>query len=58
MDRREAEEIYTAGKEAVIDALCRLQAGIDALENQVKSLTETVAKLSKNSSTSHKAPFI
>lgn len=56
MNRREAEKIYSAGKEAVIDALCRLQAGIDALENQVKSLTETVAKLSKNSSTSHKSP--
>ncbi len=56
MDRREAEKIYTTGKEAVIDALCRMQAGIDALEKQVELLTETVAKLSKNSTTSHKAP--
>jgi len=56
MDRQEAEKIYTAGKEAVINVLCHMQARIDALENQVKSLTETVATLSKNSSTSHKAP--
>ncbi len=56
MNRREAEKIYIAGKEAVIDALYRMQAGINALENQVQLLTETVAKLSKNSSISHKAP--
>lgn len=56
MDKQEAEGIYAADKEAMIDTLCRRQARIEVLEKQRPSFTEVVAKLLGNSSTSHKPP--
>ena len=56
MDKQEAEAIYDAGKDAVVEALCRLSARIDELEKQHQGLSEKIAALSKDSSTSHKPP--
>jgi len=58
-----AEEIYAAGKEAVIEALCGQQAEWVELRKQneilgqkVAQLEKAMARLSKDSSTSHKPP--
>ncbi len=56
IDKEKAEAIYAAGKEAVVEVLCRLSAWIDELEKQQQVLGEKIATLSKDSSTSHKAP--
>jgi transposase len=63
MEKIEAEKIYATGKVAVVKALSlqqeeitRQQEEITHLKNQIKGLEQAIAKLSKNSSTSHKPP--
>lgn len=58
-----AEEIYAAGKAAVVEALCRQQEELAGLEKQnaalgqkVHLLEKEIARLLKNSATSHKPP--
>lgn len=59
-----AEEICAAGKEAVVEALCRQHAELvelrkqnEVLRQQVEQLAKEIARLSKDSSTSHKPPL-
>jgi transposase len=56
MDVREAELIYAAGKEAVIEVLLAMAARITALEQQVRLLEAKVASHSRNSTNSSKPP--
>ena len=49
MDRQEAERIYDAGREAVIETLLSLAA-------RIRELEKTVAKLTQNSSNSSRPP--
>ncbi len=56
ISKQEAEAIYEAGKEATVEVLCRLHSRIEELEKQHQTLSEAIAKLSKDSSTSHKPP--
>jgi len=60
---KQAEEIYAAGKAAVIEALCRQQTELVAVQQQnellgqkVALLEQAIARLSTDSSTSHKPP--
>ena len=50
MDRREAEGIYDAGREVVVEVLLRMDAQIQALTARVDRLERELAKNSKNSS--------
>jgi hypothetical protein len=45
MDRKEAERIYDAGREAVVEALM-------AFDARIRKLEETIARLTRNSSNS------
>jgi len=56
MDIREAELIYQAGKEAVIQALLEMAAKTMALEQQILALQKQIATLSTNSTNSSKPP--
>jgi transposase len=56
MDLREAELIYEAGREAVIEVLLAMAARITALEQQVRLLEAKIASLSSNSTNSSKPP--
>jgi transposase len=49
MDRQEAERIYDAGREAVIETLLSLDA-------RIRELEKIVAKLTENSSNSSRPP--
>lgn len=56
MRREEAQEICRQGNEAVIDVLCEQSAAIDSLKKETGELKRRIARLSKNSSNSHKSP--
>jgi len=56
MDTREAELLYDAGKEAVVQAVLAMDARIDTLEQHVGILEQKIASLSSNSSNSSKPP--
>jgi transposase len=56
MDAREAELIYLAGKEAVIQMLLEMAARTKALEQQVLALEKKIASLSSDSTNSSKPP--
>lgn len=56
MRREEAIAIYRAGKEAVVRVLCAQSKAVRCLQEKVKKLEITVARLSKNSSNSSKPP--
>jgi len=47
MDRRDAEEIYEAGKEAVITTLLQLCDRVEKLEKRVASLSQNSTNSSK-----------
>ncbi|RPJ14992.1 MAG: hypothetical protein EHM37_04755 [Deltaproteobacteria bacterium] len=49
MDRKEAERIYDAGREAVVEALM-------ALDARIRKLEEPIARLTRNSSNSSRPP--
>ncbi|TLD40132.1 MAG: Transposase [Candidatus Jettenia ecosi] len=49
----EAREIYHAGPEAVVKALCELSAAVERLELRIKELE---SQLAQNSSNSNKPP--
>ena len=50
MDRREAEAIYDAGREAVVEVLLAMDRRIRELEARVEKLERQLAKNSRNSS--------
>lgn len=50
MDRREAEAIYDAGREAVVEVLLRMDRRIQQLEARVEKLERELSKSSRNSS--------
>ena len=50
MERREAEAIYGAGREAVVEVLLRMDRQIQQLTGRVEKLERELAKNSKNSS--------
>jgi transposase len=56
MDAREAELIYLAGQEAVIQVLLEMAARTKALEQQVLALEKKIASLSSDSTNSSKPP--
>jgi hypothetical protein len=59
MDRQEAERIYDAGKEAVVETLLKTAARIrelEKLEQRVIELEQIVARLTRNSSNSSRPP--
>ena len=56
MDRQEAERIYNAGKEVVIETLLAMDARIKNLEQKIPELERAIAALSKNSSNSSRPP--
>lgn len=56
MDRQEAERIYNAGKEVVIETLLAMDARIKYLEQKIPELERAIAALSKNSSNSSRPP--
>jgi transposase len=56
MDRQEAERIYNAGKEVVIETLLAMDARIKNLEQKIPELEKAIAALSKNSSNSSRPP--
>lgn len=50
MDRREAEAIYDAGREAVVEVLLRMDGRIQQLEARVEKLERELSRSSRNSS--------
>jgi transposase len=59
MDRQEAERIYDAGKEAVVETLLKMAVPIrelEKLEQRVIELEQIVARLTRNSSNSSRPP--
>jgi len=59
MDRQEAERIYDAGKEVVIETLLAMDARIrelEKLEDRVRELERIIAVLTRNSSNSSRPP--
>jgi transposase len=50
VDRREAEAIYDAGREAVVEVLLAMDRRIQQLEARVEKLERQLAKSSRNSS--------
>lgn len=56
MDRREAELIFEAGKDAVIEALLAMDARVRTLEQQISVLQKKIVSLSSNSTNSSKPP--
>jgi transposase len=56
MDAREAELIYLAGQEAVIQVLLEMAGRIKVLEQQVLALEKKIASLSSDSTNSSKPP--
>lgn len=59
MDRQEAERIYDAGREVVIETLLAMDARIrelEKLEQRVRELEKIIAAASKNSSNSSRPP--
>jgi transposase len=50
VERREAEAIYDAGREAVVEVLLRMDRQIGQLTGRVEKLERELAKNSKNSS--------
>jgi hypothetical protein len=50
VERREAEAIYAAGREAVVEVLLRMDRQIQSLTGRVERLERELAKNSKNSS--------
>jgi len=56
MDRREAELIFAAGKDAVVEAIRAMDARIRNLEQQIVLLQKKIASLSSNSTNSSKPP--
>src|SRR5205807_1819069 len=50
VDRREAEAIYDAGREAVVEVLLAMDRRIRQLEARVEKLERQLAKSSRNSS--------
>jgi len=56
MTREEALTIYRAGEKAVIRVLCEQSNAIRHLQDEVRKMKITIAKLSKNSSNSSKPP--
>ena len=56
MDARQAELIYEAGRDTVIEVLLAMAARITFLEHQVRSLDAKIASLSSNSTNSSKPP--
>jgi transposase len=50
MDRREAEAIYDAGREAVVEVLLRMDRQVQTLTGRVERLERELAKNSRNSS--------
>lgn len=56
MTGEEAHAICRQGQQTIVDILCQQSATIDALTKKVKDQEIQIAKLSKNSSNSHKPP--
>ena len=56
MDRREAEVIFEAGKDAVVKMILELFARVTALEQQNLALQKKIDSLSKDSTNSSKPP--
>ena len=59
MDRQEAERIYDAGKEAVVETLLKMADRIrdlEKLEQRVIELEQIIARLTRNSSNSSRPP--
>ena len=56
MDTREAELLYDAGKEVVVQVVLTMAGRIDSLEQHVSVLEKKIASLSSNSSNSSKPP--
>jgi len=56
MNRQEAERIYNAGKEVVIETLLAMDSRIKDLEQKIPELERAIASLNKNSSNSSRPP--
>lgn len=56
MDRQEAERIYEADKEVVIETLLAMAARINGLEQRILDLERVVSALTRNSSNSSRPP--
>lgn len=56
LTREEARKISHQSPKEIEDVLCQLSATIESLIKKVKALEKQIAKLSKNSSNSHKPP--
>ena len=56
MTPEQAQAIYFAGQEAVVTSLCKLDAQVQASQQEIEALQRKIAQLSKNSSNSSKRP--
>jgi len=56
MTPEQAQAIYAAGEQAVIDRLCALDAQVQAAQQEIDTLQRKLAQREKNSSTSSKRP--
>ena len=56
LTREEARKISRQSPKEIEDTLCQLSATNESLIKKVKALEKQIAKLSKNSSNSHKPP--
>ena len=56
IDRREAEQIYESGKEAVVEALLAMSARLKVFEQKFAELEQKIASLTANSTNSSKSP--
>ena len=56
MTPEQAQAIYFAGQDAVVTDLCKLDAQVQALHQEIEALQRKIAQLSKDSSNSSKRP--
>ena len=56
MTPEQAQALYWAGEQAVVERLCALDAQVQAAQQQIEALQRTLAQRSKDSSNSSKRP--
>ncbi|MEA3644150.1 MAG: DUF6444 domain-containing protein, partial [Lamprobacter sp.] len=56
MTPEQAQAIYAAGEQAVIDRLCALDAQVQSAQQEIDTLQRKLAQREKNASTSSKRP--
>ena len=56
MTPEQAQALYFAGQQAVVERLCALDAQVQAARQEIEALQRKLAQLSKNSSNSSKRP--